>query len=822
MNALSSYVSHISEYIPANVKDAAGLNPRISEDVRHITWLSVERVFWPGGAVRLLVVLGYSDGFQVWDLQEPGSPRELLSKQDKCVVLARLLPVPLVEDGEEDCLGAASAPLLAYAHRGTHLVRLFSLPSHDDVHLLRLTEPPRDIQASRRFFAVGLARQADIYDALRFQALFSVQYHPGSPSTCPTFALGQRWLAYNLPPQQLAPGSALGPGTILAGGAQKLPHVMRGGLNYLGQAGQKTIDNVLMPSREGDQAGAPTMVRSGIVAVRDVVSKAVIAQFEDHTDPIEAMAWDPSGLQLVTCAALGHKVLVHRALLGAEHALVMHDSSSGGLSLGSVVFQHLFTLNRGYTPAMISNLTVSDDGQLVSVSSAKGTSHVYRLPPLHSAALGRHLTETGAVRLTPTQPCASAPGVAVPHELGIGLNLGGGNGGPPKPVQLNACTRVKLGSVLLQEGLMPQCAFLSHEKPSGAIWPSSAQSRDLCPRMYVATRAGDIALYSLVPACPASSPGAAGSSQSVSQVSPPGSAARPSGSNPSESEWQAVLSKEFQACRPLRHFSERRLNQQELSGTSRRSSYGGQGTALPEMLAASDDSPAGPSEGLRAASPMMGPRAASPGPSQGLGPLAASPRSSIRAASPSYDSGGDGPGPEANPWLSQVETATHVPVEVPLWLSPQLSFRFHSSDASPAEINAAVRAGRVLPGSRRIAVSRPERPSDGVRYEGASAPSEERLSQLIGGALSTAQNMPQNTPAASCPSGPSPQHSSARPVSSGGFAPAIRSGAVVTVGEAWGAIGEPSGEPGALDTSLEQVDGIGVGLEHVDEDWVKA
>jgi len=26
------------------------------------------------------------------------------------------------------------------------------------------------------------------------------------------------------------------------------------------------------------------------------------------------MTWDPSGLQLVTCGALGHKILVHRAM----------------------------------------------------------------------------------------------------------------------------------------------------------------------------------------------------------------------------------------------------------------------------------------------------------------------------------------------------------------------------------------------------------------------------------------------------------------------------------------------------------------------------
>lgn len=37
------------------------------------------------------------------------------------------------------------------------------------------------------------------------------------------------------------------------------------------------------------------------------------------------MAWDPSGLQLVTGAGLGHRFLVHRALLGSEQSLMLHD-----------------------------------------------------------------------------------------------------------------------------------------------------------------------------------------------------------------------------------------------------------------------------------------------------------------------------------------------------------------------------------------------------------------------------------------------------------------------------------------------------------------
>jgi len=502
MSAIVPYVSFISQYIPAAVKDAAGLCPQISEAVRHVTWLSVDRVFWPGAEVaRFFLVLGYADGFQLWDLQDPGAAREVLSKKGNWGILqAKMLPAPMAptapsaapaRQAAHGMIGLQHAPLLAYQRQGVpNVVRLFSLRSNDDVHLLRLIEPARSLQASRRYFAVGFARQAELYDALTFEALFSVQCSEG-----PSFVLGHRWLAYNLPPQQSAASSAgLAAGRgLLAGGARQLPTVMRDGVRYLGQVGQRTLDNMLMPLPEG--ADQPPVARAGVVVVRDVASRGVVAQFEDHSEPVDAMAWDPSGLQLVTAGAQGHQVLVHRALLGMQQALVVQDAAGDGPARGGVVFQHLYTLSRGVTPAVISDIAVSDNGQFVAVSSAKGTTHVFRLPPLHSAAIGHHcLAEQGAVRLAPAQPRTSAPA----GEVGVSLSMGGG-GVAHRPATLHACTRVRLGSVLLQEGLMPKCGF-----PAPAPPPSSGPSR-----MFVATRAGTVQLYTLSPGGPSGGAGGA-------------------------------------------------------------------------------------------------------------------------------------------------------------------------------------------------------------------------------------------------------------------------------------------------------------------------
>lgn len=695
MNAISNYTSYISGYIPEAVKDAAGLSPQISEDVRHITWMGVDNVFWTTGTHRLFLVLGYVDGFQVWDVQDPNSAREVLSKQDKAVIHARLMPVPLRSRDSETPgstleLGAASAPLLAYVQKSQPtLVRFYSMQSNDVIYLLRLTQPAVTLQGSRRVFAVGMIGQVDLYDALRFESLFSVQIYP---SPFPAFALGQRWIAYNLPPQT---AGAHGTGSL----ANHLPTMVRDGLSYLQQGVQRTLDHILMPPEEGaPNAAGQAQPRSGVIAVRDVVTTRVTAQFEDHLEPIEMMRWDPSGLVLVSSTANGHCVLVHKALAGSERAalLILHDSVEGGLSpvaLGSVVFQHLYTLSRGYTPAVISDIAISDDMQFIAVSSAKGTTHVFSLPPLHSPVPGQsgnahHLSDTPGAALASSPPRYSA-------ESGKGKPETG------EPVYINAATRVKLGSMLLQEGLMPKCAF-----PSGA---ASQSMRPLC----VATRAGMLSFFSMnsSSAClPAKAPQIAASS--AGQRGAPG--------ENSEGAVQVGLTKVMRAYRTHKHFTEKLFSVAESNNPATKS-------------APSVRPPQGGNEGLH-------------------GDDSEAFRSPNRHAHSPRDSALGG---EQSKWLSQVETATHVLSEVPLWFWPQLSFYVYPDRGSSSAVNQVLRAGGTFPDRRPLRFRRLERPGDGVRYNAggagrspqdislSSSPlAEEHLSQLVSGAVSEPMGAP--------------------------------------------------------------------------------
>ncbi|CAE7520969.1 ATG18G [Symbiodinium natans] len=428
------------------------------------------------------------------------------------------------------------------------------------------------------------------------------------------------------------------------------------GLEYLGQVGQRTLDQVLMPPATAPEsvASQSTSLRSGSVAVRDVETQTVISQFEDHAEAVESMVWDPSGLQLVTCATLGHRILVHRAVLGTGHAFTL-DSVKDGPQLGSLTFQHVFTLSRGVTPAVISNIAISDDSQFVAVSSAKGTTHVFRLPSFHSH---RHqLLETGAV--------------VVPGVPGVNHN----------PVNLSVCTRVRLGSVLLQEGLMPHSSFFMPRSGRGG---AAGQS---LPWIYVATRAGSLTVYSLH-----SAPSTA--SHTSADLGECGDGGAPE-------EWSTCLQRENRICRPLRHFNERRLSARD-GETSARAT--------------------GPSKGPSSPREARGSQRASPRQAADLSPA-------TTTRSTRSDEG-------VSKWLAFAETATHLPIQIPLWLCPQLRI-FAYPDTSRDELNASLRAGQMVPGRREMEISRSEHPGETVLYHSQAAAGDE-LRQLFGGALGAA------------------------------------------------------------------------------------
>ncbi len=103
--------------------------------------------------------------------------------------------------------------------------------------------------------------------------------------------------------------------------------------------------------------------------VRDIVNRQLIAHFRAHTSPLLALQFDPSGTMLVTASLHGHNVHIFH-ICPRQCA---SDKPASQRPTASAV--HLFRLSRGVTPALIGDISFSQSGAWLAVSSARGTTH---------------------------------------------------------------------------------------------------------------------------------------------------------------------------------------------------------------------------------------------------------------------------------------------------------------------------------------------------------------------------------------------------------------------------------------------------------------
>ena len=107
--------------------------------------------------------------------------------------------------------------------------------------------------------------------------------------------------------------------------------------------------------------------------VRDVVNRQLVAHFRAHTSPLLALQFDPSGTLLVTASLHGHNVHIFHICPWRGTGAPREGSAR---PLASAV--HLYRLARGVTPAVIRDISFSTDGAWLGVSSARGTTHLFR------------------------------------------------------------------------------------------------------------------------------------------------------------------------------------------------------------------------------------------------------------------------------------------------------------------------------------------------------------------------------------------------------------------------------------------------------------
>ncbi|KAK7262650.1 hypothetical protein RJT34_30225 [Clitoria ternatea] len=445
LRIVSSGASTVARSAAASVASSI-LDRDDDTDRDQVIWAGFDTLEGQGDVTRKLLLLGYLSGFQVWDVDDSNNVHDLVSRHDGPVSFMQMVPSPIVSKRPEDkfadrrpllvvCTDGSldggvksqdgltsgsscnASTLNCHDHdlvNGICLpttVQFFSMRSQSYVHVLKFISAVYSVRCSSRIVAVSQATQIHCFSSTTLHKEYTLLTNPLVMSCLGSggigygpLAVGPRWLAYSgspvttttsgrVNPQHLTPSASFpgfsSNGSLVAHYAKESSKHLAAGIVTLGDMGYKRLSKYCLellpdsngslqpvnssPNRNGIVNGHSTDVDNiGMVIVRDIVTKNVVAQFRAHTSPILALCFDPSGTIIVTASVQGHNINVFKIMPGYE--------SVSACDAGPYV--HLYRLQRGFTNAVIQDISFSVDSKWIMISSSRGTSHLFAINPL--------------------------------------------------------------------------------------------------------------------------------------------------------------------------------------------------------------------------------------------------------------------------------------------------------------------------------------------------------------------------------------------------------------------------------------------------------
>ncbi|KAL6909943.1 hypothetical protein ACP4OV_001201 [Aristida adscensionis] len=302
----------------AGASVAASIAPQAEDEKDQVLWAGFDKLELHPSSFKHVLLVGYSNGFQVLDVEDASNVCELVSKRDGPVTFLQMQPTPVCSDGiegfrashpmllvvagdETNGLGTVQGGRLSALIRDTNsepqtgncistptVVRFYSLRSHSYVHVLRFRSAVYMVRCSPRIVAVALAAQIYCFDAVTLENKLSVLSYPlqGAPGVNIGYGpmtVGSRWLAYatntpllsntgRLSPQNLTPSPGVSPSTSPSSGSLVARYAMESskqiaaGIINLGDMGYKTLSKYcqeLLPDGSNSPLSSSPGRRSG-------------------------------------------------------------------------------------------------------------------------------------------------------------------------------------------------------------------------------------------------------------------------------------------------------------------------------------------------------------------------------------------------------------------------------------------------------------------------------------------------------------------------------------------------------------------------------
>ncbi|WOL12589.1 autophagy-related protein [Canna indica] len=483
----------------AGASVAASIATPSEDEKDQVLWAGFDKLEFGPASFKHVLLLGYSNGFQVLDVEEASDVRELVSKRDGPATFLQMQPFP-IKSGSTEGFRALHPLLLVVAGDETNgsgvvqggrlselirennndpqvgncistptVVRFYSLKSHNYVHVLRFRSAVYTVRCSPRIVAVALAAQIYCFDAVTLESKFSVLTYPlqgaaGVNIGCGPMAVGPRWLAYasnnplvsntgRLSPQNLTP-PGVSPSTspssnLVARYAMESSKTLAAGILNLGDMGYKTLSKYcqeLLPDGSTCSLSPNSSRRSGGLSPTthpsepDYAGTVVIKDFtsKEVISQFRAHTSPISALCFDPSGTLLVTASVHGHNINIFRIMptfLQNGSTSAGYDWSSS-HVHLYKLYRGLTAAIIQDISFSHYSQWISIVSSKGTCHIYVLSPFGGDATLQPLN-------VPVEAPILAPNLTSPWWSSSCCSVHQKLLAPPPPITYSVVSRIK-------------------------------------------------------------------------------------------------------------------------------------------------------------------------------------------------------------------------------------------------------------------------------------------------------------------------------------------------------------------------------------------